>query len=69
LIKGGNKMRYVRVITVEIPSYKYFRDELGWDVDDKEDIKDYLDDMEEKEFWNSDENPFICDVESYSKIK
>lgn len=62
-------MRYVRIITVEIPSYKYFRDELEWEVYDKEDVKDYLDDMEEAEFWNRDENPFICNVESYSKIK
>jgi len=62
-------MKYVRVITVEIPSYKYFRDVLGWEVCDKEDVKDYLDDMEEADFWNRDENPFICDVESYSKIK
>lgn len=62
-------MRYVRVITVEIPSYKYFRDELEWYVDDKEDVKEYLDDMNEADFWNRVENPFICNVESYSKIE
>jgi len=46
-------MKYVRTVVTEIPDFKYFRDELGWDIQDKEDLLQLLNEYTDVELYDN----------------
>jgi hypothetical protein len=62
-------MTFKRTMLVTIPDYKYFKEELGWDIDSIEDLELILSDFSEEDFQHLyNDNGFGDNIKYIDKI-